>query len=217
MITQARKLTAAIAALVIMLACSTALQGCASLPSTQKGMSQTASSSLSAPVQTVKKTYSDIPTPFPNLYCYSPRGPWNNVYNESKVIDWSEAGNYIGQAVTVEGYVDSIVYARSSNGSPYFFNFGGGAYAPGGFAAVVWSQDISKFDQYALRNFVEWSMSDQPVSCKFRISGTISVYNDRPQIVARDGSQIATQMDDGTWFSLLSDSSIDRLMDSLYR
>ena len=165
---------------------------------------------------TTHKTYSDIPTPYPSLYSHNADSGWLNTYDESKVVSYSDAYNYVGQAVTVEGVADSVVYASSSNGSPYFINMGGGAYAPGGFAIVIWSQDISKFDQNALHNYVEWSMSDQPITSVFRVSGTVEMYNDRPQIVACDGSQVATQMDDGSWFTMMSDDAIDALMEARY-
>lgn len=175
----------------------------------------------SAPVSTqavsTKKSFSDLPTAYPSLYCYSPDACWNNVYDENKVINWSEAGNYVGQTVTVEGDVFSIVYAGSSNGSPYFYNFGGEAYAPGGFAIVIWSQDLNKFDQNALSNEVAWSESGQPLAIKMRVSGVVEMYNGRPQITARHGSQMACQMQDGEWFNYLSGSEIDALMAACYR
>ncbi|MDO4212290.1 MAG: hypothetical protein Q4D23_11380, partial [Bacteroidales bacterium] len=83
-----------------------------------------------------RKTYSDIPTAYPNLYRFDPDSGLRNVYDESKVIGWEEAGNHVGEEVTVEGDVDSVVYAASTSGSPYFFNVGGGAYE--GFAVVIW-------------------------------------------------------------------------------
>ena len=82
---------------------------------------------------------------------------------------------------------------------------------------MVWSEDIAKFDQITLHNLVEWSKSDQPMTLRIRVSGTIEMYNDRPQIVARDGSQIATLLDDGKWFTMMSDDEVDRLMDLRYR
>ena len=130
------------------------------------------------------------------------------------MVDWSEAGNYVGQEVTVEGDVDSVVYSSGTNGSPYFFNIGGGAYE--GFAVIVWSQDLAKFDQNTLRNDVNWSMSDQPLQIRMRASGVVEMYNGRPQIVARDGTQVAEWINGG-WCSMISDSTMDMLMDSLYR
>ena len=66
------------------------------------------------------------------------------------MIASEDADYYIGQAVTVEGYVDSVVYASSSSGSPYFINLGGGAYAPAGLAVVIWSEDLSRSTKSSL-------------------------------------------------------------------
>ena len=182
-------------------------------PSSAQGASSSATSGYQAPE---RKTYADFPTAYPELYSYNPESAWKVVYNESRVISYTEAANYVGQAVTVEGGIDSVVYASSSNGTPVFFNIGGGAYEPGGFAVVIWGQDFSRFDTYSLRNFVEWSMSDQPITVTLRVSGVVEMYNDRPQIVARDGSQVSTCLDDGTWASFMSESAVDALMEAIY-
>lgn len=189
--------------------------GCSS-PSKANPSSSSVNDIVSQTVPKKQKTYQDIPTPYPSLYAFDANSGLKNVYNESAVVDWSNAGAYVGQAVTVEGYANSVIYASSTNGAPYFFNLGVDGYTPGGFVAVVWSQDLAWIDESALYNFVQWSMSDQPISCKFRVSGVVEAYGDRYQITVRDGTQIATQMDDGTWFNMISNSSMDALMSALY-
>lgn len=214
-----RFITFVVSLLVGALLAGCCLSGCQSPSASKKQVSAGAAepqTEIATKSTKSYKTYSDIPTPFPNLYSHDAESGWLNTYDESKVISYSDACNYVGQAVTVEGVADSVVFASSSNGSPYFINIGGGAYAPGGFAIVIWSQDISKFDQYALHSYVEWSMSDQPITSIFRVSGTVEMYNDRPQIVAREGSQIATQMDNGTWFTMMSHEAVDALMEARY-
>lgn len=156
-------------------------------------------------------SYSDILTPFPGLYSHDPVSGWLNVYDESKVISYSEARNYVGQEVTVEGMPSSVVYAGSSGGSPYFFNLGNGD-----FAAIVWSQDLMGFDQNTLYNYVEWSKSGQPINVVFRFSGVVEMYDGRPQITIRDGSQIATLEDDQRWSTMMSVDSVDTLMAQRY-
>ena len=42
------------------------------------------------------------------------------------------------------------------------------------------------------------------------------MYDGRPQITVRDGSQIATLSEDGTWFTFMSDDSINNLMQRRY-
>ena len=88
--------------------------------------SNAATAQPKAPSKT--KTFSDFPTPYPNLYQHDPESGWLNVYDENKVIGYSDAYDFIGQEMTVECDVDSVVHAASSNGSPYFFNVGGEAY-----------------------------------------------------------------------------------------
>lgn len=156
-------------------------------------------------------SYSDIPTPYPELYRHDADSGWLNTYDESDVIGYEDAANYVGQSVTVEGTASSFVYAGSSSGSPYFINMGNRA-----FAAIIWSQDIALFDQAMLRNYVEWSKSGQPITVTFRISGTVEMHDGRPQITVRDGSQIATLSEDGTWFTFMSDDSINNLMQRRY-
>ena len=189
--------------------------GC-SAPAQTSRHSPSASSVASHTAPKTQRTYQDIPTPYPNLYSFDANSGLKNVYNESAVVDWSSASAYVGKSVTVEGYADSVIFAGSTNGAPYFFNLGVDGYTPGGFVAVVWSQDLAWVDEFALSNFVQWSMSGQPISCKFRVSGVVEAYGDRYQITVRDGTQIATQMDDGTWFNMISDSSMDALMSALY-
>lgn len=157
-------------------------------------------------------SYSDIPTPYPGLYQHDADSGWQNTYDESRVIGYKDARNYVGQDATVEGTVSSVIYAGSSNGFPHFFNMGEGE-----FAAIVWSQDVADFDQILLHNYVEWSKSGQPITVTFRISGTVEMYEGRPQITARDGSQIATLSDDGTWYTFMSDEAIDNLMRQRYQ
>lgn len=200
---------------LVMVACFT---GCYH-PTSQKRTATNSPAAQTAPAANTTskhKTYSDIPTPYPDLYVHNRDSGWLNTYDESKVINYSDAYNYVGQAVTVEGVPTSVVYAGSTNGTPHFFNMGGEAYAPGGFAIVIWGQDLAKFDQLTLRNFVEWSMSDQPITARFRVSGVVEMYNGRPQITARDGSQIAMQMDNGSWITMMSDDSVNALMDAIY-
>lgn len=110
-----------------------------------------------------------------------------------------------------------MVYAASSNGSPHFINVGGGAYAPGGFAIVIWGQDLARFDTFSLRQLVEWSKSGQTMGFKVRASGVVEMYDERPQIVARDGSQVASIMENGSWFTTMSEHDIDALMNAIYQ
>ena len=160
-----------------------------------------------------KKIYSDIPTAYPALYQYSSDSCWDNVYNESRVISCDIAGNYVGQQVTVEGVPSSVIYASNTRGTPIFFNFGGGP--PGGFAAVLWNENMGTFDYSTLDNYIRWSSSGEPMS-KFRISGIVEMYGGRPQITLYDGSQVASYVN-GEWANFLSFETVNALTDRLYR
>ena len=211
---QAKKAAAFIVMLMTCLLLAASLAGCASSASQKQPAKQPAQTTATTKTAHAKKTYSDIPTPYPDLYQYDPNSGLHNVYNEGKVISWTEAGNYIGQAITVEGDVSSVVHAGSSNGSPYFYNLGGEAYE--GFAVVVWSEDLAKFDENTLRNDAAWSASDQPLSIRLRVSGVVEMYNGRPQITARDGTQVAEWVNN-SWCSMISGNAMDALLESLYR
>lgn len=213
-----RELGIASMMVIAALALCMGLAGCYGQSANKQAAAKPSASSAAqeAPVK-VKKTYSDIPTPYPALYWHDPESCWLNVYDEGKVIGYPEAYDHVGQDMTVEGDIDSVVYSSSSNGTPHFFNLGGGAYAPGGFAVVIWGEDLSRFDQYTLRNYVEWSKSDQPITSRLRVSGTIEMYNGRPQITAREGSQVAIKTEDGAWFAMMPDDDVMALMDAIYR
>lgn len=163
-----------------------------------------------------KKTYSDIPTPYPSLYSHDPESCWLNVYDEEQVIGYADAYNHVGEAMTVEGDIDSVEYASWMDGTPYLLNMSGGSYASDGFTVMILDKDIAGFDQYTLRNFAEWSQSDQPMTVKLRVSGMIEAPDGHLQIVAREGSQVATLTDYG-WFTLMSDDATEDLMDAKYQ
>ena len=212
-----QRMTVSLLTLMLGLSVTLSLSGCGSPSQYNRTEGATPQNRPSDEEQTPTRhvreynSFSDIPTPYPNLYQYDSESGWLNTYDEGKVISYSEAHNYVGQDVTIEGTPSSIVYAGSSNGSPYFVNMGDGE-----FAALVWSQDLASFDQVELCNYVEWSKSGQPITVTFRISGTVELYDGRPQIVARNGSQIATPFE-GSWMSLMSDDEINSLMQQRYK
>ena len=194
------------------------MAGCASKPVDEKPFAKqkVEQSEAESKATSGKKTYSDIPTPFPNLYSHDPESCWLNVYDEEQVIGYVDAYSHIGEAMTVEGDVDSVEYASWMDGAPYLINMGGGSYASDGFTVMITEKDIAGFDQYTLRNFVEWSQSDQPMTVKLRVSGTIDAPDGHLQIIASEGSQVATLTDYG-WFTLMSDDATEDLMDAKYQ
>ena len=127
-------------ATLLSIALCVGLSGCNYVSSKGNSSSSSSSASSSLNSENKKKTYADVPTPFPQLYKYYPEEWWMLSYDESKVIPYRDAKNYIGQNVIVEGNPSSVVHATSSSGSPYFFNFGDRQ-----FAAVIWEEDLNKF------------------------------------------------------------------------
>ena len=166
--------------------------------SSYKGSKSTSSSSASYSIVTDK----DVPTSFPNLYSYS-NGPLYVEYAEDRVINYQDAGNYIGQQVTVQGAVSSVYYAPNATGSPYFINFGDRQ-----FCAVIWEENQTDMDTTGLDLLVEWSMSDEPMNVFMRVSGTVSTYNGEPQIVVRSFDQIARDTQYG-WATYPTDENYE--------
>ena len=211
-----QRVAVSLVALMLGLSVALPLSGCGSRSQDDRSRGVASQSRLSegerTPSRRVREydSYSDIPTPYPNLYQYDAESGWCNRYNESRVISYTEAHNYVGRDVTVEGMPSSVVHAGSSKGSPYFINMGNGE-----FAAIIWRRNLGSFNQTELYNYVEWSKSDQPISVTFRISGTVELYDGRPQIIARDGSQIATYFE-GSWMSMMSDDAFDALLQERY-
>ena len=160
------------------------------------------------------KKVSDKPTPYPDVYGHDAFSVKDNIYDESKVISYADAYQYVGQDMTVEGDAVSVAYASSSSGSPYFINIGADYGEPGGFTVVIWEENQRQFDNQYLELLLEWSMSDEPMAVHMRVSGTIEDYEGRPEIVARDGSQIAVSVDDGDWMTIMSDDVMFSLMEN---
>lgn len=157
-------------------------------------------------------TYKDVPTRYPDLYKYSKNDPFYNTYTKSKIISYKKTGKYIGEDMTVQGKVSSVYFASTANGGPYFINFGNRD-----FCVVIWSEDFDTFDTDELSFLEAWSDSGDPMSVYLRVSGTISSYDDEPQIIVRDASQIAEKTDDG-WKNMMdfvARDVIDKKLDDL--
>lgn len=97
----------------------------------------------------------------------------------NKKISASEAGHHIGEHAVVCGVVASSRYLSNSRSKPTFLNLRN-AYPSQDFTVVIWPEDRPQFghpeDTYLGKNIC--------------VSGEISSYRGRPQIVARYPSQI---------------------------
>ena len=92
----------------------------------------------------------------------------------------SEAAKHVGESATVCGVVASVHTATSSKGSPTFVNLDK-AYPNQLFTILIWGDDLGKF-------------SPAPSSWNAKqvcVAGTITLYRNSPEIVARDAGQIS--------------------------
>jgi hypothetical protein len=99
---------------------------------------------------------------------------------ENKKIPASQAAQHIGEHATVCGSVESARYLANSRGKPTFLNIGK-AYPDQDFTVVIWSEDRAKFGH----------PEDRLIHKHICVSGQIELYRGKPQIVAKNESQIA--------------------------
>jgi hypothetical protein len=101
------------------------------------------------------------------------------VGQETKKIPAAQAGQHIGEHATVCGVVSSSRYLSSSHSKPTFLNLGK-PYPNEDFTVVIWADDRQKFghpeDSYLHKNIC--------------VTGEITSYKDKAQIIARNPSQI---------------------------
>lgn len=88
----------------------------------------------------------------------------------------AQARDHVGQSVTVEGLVSEVHHAASGNVT--FIDLGG-RYPNNRLAGVIFSDDAAKFPDVD-------SLQDKTID----ISGTIKLYQGRPEIVLSDPAQI---------------------------
>jgi hypothetical protein len=89
-----------------------------------------------------------------------------------------DAGQHVGETATVCGTVASAHYSPQSRGKPTFLDMGH-AYPDEVFTAVIWGDDRSKFGDPE-------SLAGQHVC----VTGPISQYRGRPEVVLRDPSPL---------------------------
>ncbi len=94
------------------------------------------------------------------------------------VVSPVEAARHIGENATVCGTVASAHYAPQSLGQPTFLNLGH-AYPNVDFTAVVWGEDRPKI---GAPEYLEGK--------RICVTGTITGYHGKPEMVLRDASQL---------------------------
>lgn len=194
-----------LAAMLLLLLLTASLSGCHS-PGSHGTVSSPyqphSASSSSAAAEVDDFSYSDFETSYPGLYAFSDSTVKENVYNESKVISCLDASQYVGQEVTVEGNVTTVYYASRSNGMPFFLNFGDNV-----FCVVIWEENQVDVDLSELGLLVDWTQEYGSIDLPMRVSGVVSMYDGEPQIVVRDGAQLAERMgedESSPWMNFMS-------------
>jgi len=105
---------------------------------------------------------------------------WKNLTQDKtglKVIDACQAGNYYGDEIIVEGKVVDAYLSKKNN---VFLNFGK-PYPNQCFSAVIFSSDLYKFGDNPEKYY------NQKI---VRIRGKIQEYQEKPEIILKDLSQI---------------------------
>jgi hypothetical protein len=101
-------------------------------------------------------------------------------------IDWTEAGNYIGQTKVVKGTIVGTYYADKVKGKPTFLNFN--MPYKGYFTCLIWGSDRSKFTREFKTNPESYLLNKH-----VRVKGLIIEYpkgSGVPEIILKDPSQI---------------------------
>ena len=97
----------------------------------------------------------------------------------NKKIPAAEAGQHVGEQATVCGVVASSRYLSNSRSRPTFLNLDR-PYPDQDFTVLIWSDDRPKFG----------NLEGTYLNKNICVSGEISSYRGKPQIVARYPSQI---------------------------
>jgi hypothetical protein len=103
-----------------------------------------------------------------------------NIAAVASTLTPSEAAKHVGENATVCGVVVGVHTAKSSKGSPTFVNLDK-TYPNQVFTILIWQSDLSKFSPAP----ASW---DGKRVCA---TGTISLYRNVPEIVAREAGQIS--------------------------
>src|SRR5215831_1265738 len=105
------------------------------------------------------------------------------VFGQSdKKIPSSEASQHVGEKAAVCGYIASTRYLSSSPSTPTFLNFGK-PYPQEDFTVVIWSEDRVKFGEPEIKYLHK----------NICVTGEITQYRGRPQIIAKNVADIKEQ------------------------
>jgi DNA/RNA endonuclease YhcR with UshA esterase domain len=99
----------------------------------------------------------------------------------SGAINWTEAGQHIGETVTVYGTVAGSTYASTSNGQPTFINIGVDYPDTSRVSVVIWGEDRGNFPK------APESMYLGKTIC---VTGEVYIYSGACNIKVQSSSQI---------------------------
>ena len=90
------------------------------------------------------------------------------------------AQDYVGQRITVCGYVAQVSTIDSINGVPTYINMGG-KYPHHSFTAVIWKKNLLSFEGANLQDYTHQLVA---------ITGEVVLYKGKPQITVYTPKQI---------------------------
>jgi hypothetical protein len=105
-----------------------------------------------------------------------------SLHAQTKKLTGAEAKDHIGNRATVCGKVVSTHYAKSSKGEPTFLNLDE-PYPKEVFTILIWGSDREKFG----------TPEDEYKGLRVCVTGKITSYRSRPEIVATERGQIEIQ------------------------
>jgi hypothetical protein len=103
-----------------------------------------------------------------------------------EIVDWRDAGNYLGEYKTVEGIIRDTYYASNNSSKPTFLNFN--IPYEGYFTCVIWGSDRHKFV-----NEFHSSPETYLLNKMVRVTGLIEEYPEGsgvPEMILADPSLI---------------------------
>ena len=104
------------------------------------------------------------------------------LHAQTKTLSAAEAKEHVGDRATVCGKVVSTHYAKGSKAEPTFINLDE-PYPKEIFTILIWGSDRQKFE----------TPEDEYKGLRVCVTGKITSYRGRPEIVATERGQIETQ------------------------
>jgi hypothetical protein len=104
----------------------------------------------------------------------------------SEIINWKDAGNYVGNRGTVEGTIVATRYLTSTNGKPTFLNFNNPY--KGFFTCLIWGSDRDKFIRSYAADPEKFLLNKM-----VQVTGLIEEYpagSKIPEMIVKDPAQI---------------------------